>query len=162
MLQNANVPGPYVMVGHSLGGFIVRVFAHEYVSEVAGVVLIDSMSPKQVTQPSKDEQFPSSSRSQPFSFQALLAHFGVARLIVKLPAIAQSVGPNQEAYFPLYIRPQTFQTTTNEYQGVPASGAEAAAVKTFGDLPLIVLTAKLNDNPGWPVWKTNSMWAVGA
>jgi pimeloyl-ACP methyl ester carboxylesterase len=154
LLQNASVPGPYVMVGHSLGGFIVRVFAHEYASEVGGVVLIDSMNPKQVTQPPKDEQSPSNSRSQPFSFQALLARFGVARLIVKLPAIAQSVGPNQEAYYPLYIRPQTFQTTTNEYQGVPASAAEAAAVKTFGDLPLIVLTAKLNDNPGWPEWQT--------
>ena len=27
-------------------------------------------------------------------------------------------------------------------------------MKTFGDLPLIVLTAKLNDNPGWPEWQT--------
>ena len=38
LLQNANVPGPYVMVGHSLGGFVVRIFAHDYASEVAGVV----------------------------------------------------------------------------------------------------------------------------
>jgi hypothetical protein len=37
---------------------------------------------------------------------------------------------------------------------LPASAAEAAAVKSFGDLPLIVLTAKLNDNPGWPEWQT--------
>ena len=58
--------------------------------------------------------------------------------------------PGQEAYYPLYIRPQNFQTTDNEYQGVPASGAQAAAMKSFGDLPLIVLTAKLNDLPGWP------------
>ena len=26
-------------------------------------------------------------------------------------------------------------------------------MKTFGDLPLIVLTAKLNNNPGWPEWQ---------
>ncbi len=26
-------------------------------------------------------------------------------------------------------------------------------MKTFGDLPLIVLTTKLNDNPGWPAWQ---------
>jgi hypothetical protein len=37
---------------------------------------------------------------------------------------------------------------------LPASAADAAAVKSFGDLPLIVLTAKLNDNPGWPEWQT--------
>ena len=28
--QNANVPGPYVMVGHSLGGLGVHVFVHDY------------------------------------------------------------------------------------------------------------------------------------
>ncbi|HZJ23798.1 MAG TPA: alpha/beta fold hydrolase [Anaerolineales bacterium] len=147
LLQNANIPGPYVMVGHSLGGFIVRVFAHDYASEVAGVVLIDSMNPKQVNQSL------SNSLARMFSFQTVLARFGVARLLVKLPAIAPSVGPNQEAYYPLYIRPQSLQTTANEYKALPASGAEAAAVKSFGDLPLIVLTAKLNDNPGWPEWQ---------
>jgi len=150
LLQNANVPRPYVMVGHSLGGFIVRVFAHDYASEVSGVVLVDSMNPQQVTQAPKDVQSQSNSQSQPFSFQALLARFGVARLLVKLPGIAPSVGPNQEAYYPLYIRPQSLQATDNEYQALPISAAQAAAVKSFGDLPLIVLTARLNDIPGWP------------
>ncbi len=41
LLQNANIPGPYVMVGHSLGGLVVRVFVHDYSSEVVGVVLIE-------------------------------------------------------------------------------------------------------------------------
>jgi pimeloyl-ACP methyl ester carboxylesterase len=149
LLQNAQVPGPYVMVGHSLGGLDVRIFVHDYSSEVAGVVLVDSMSPKQITQSPASEP-----QSQPFSIQAMLARFGVARLLVKLPGIAPAVPPGQEAYYPLLIRPQNFQTTDNEYQGVPASGAQAASVKSFGDLPLIVLTAKLNDNPGWPEWQS--------
>ena len=147
LLQNARVPGPYVMVGHSLGGLVVRVFAHDSASEVAGVVLIDSMNPRQVTQSL------SHSLAQQSSFQAALARFGVGRLIVKLPAIASGAPPNGEAYYPLYIRPQSLQTTANEYQGLPASATEAAAVKTFDDLPLIVLTAKRNDNPGWPEWQ---------
>jgi hypothetical protein len=37
---------------------------------------------------------------------------------------------------------------------MPAAGTEAAAVKTFGDLPLIVLTAKLNNISGWQGWQT--------
>ena len=148
LLQNANVPGPYVMVGHSLGGFIVRVFAHDYASEVLGVVLVDSMNPKQVSE--------STSRKLAlvYSIQAALARFGIARLIVKLPAIASSVPPSEAAYYPLYIRPGSLRATINEYQTLPSSAAEAAAVKTFGSLPLIVLTAKLNDNPGWPEWQT--------
>ena len=47
LLQKADLPGPFVLVGHSLGGLPVRVFAGEYPAEVAGVVLIDSMFPGQ-------------------------------------------------------------------------------------------------------------------
>src|SRR5215216_1241233 len=148
LLQNANVPGPDVMVGHSLGGFVVRIFAHDYASEVTGVVLIDSMNPKQVTQSL------SNNLARLYSLQAVLARFGIGRLLMKLPGILPSMPPNEEAYWPQYIRPQSLQASASEYQGLPASAAEAAAVKSFGDLPLIVLTAKLNDNPGWPEWQT--------
>jgi pimeloyl-ACP methyl ester carboxylesterase len=149
LLQNAQVPGPYVMVGHSLGGLPVRVFVHEYASEIAGVVLIESMNSQQSTGSPQDGQSQSSSQSQPFSFQAVLARFGVVRLLVKLPGIAPSLPDSEAAYYPLYIRPQYAQATANEMQGMQASGAQASAVKTFGDLPLIVLTAKLNSNSDW-------------
>jgi pimeloyl-ACP methyl ester carboxylesterase len=152
LLQNAHIPGPYVMVGHSLGGAAARVFVQNYASEIVGLVLIDSMNPKQATQTPDDAQ--PNSQSQPFSFQAFLARFGVARLLVKIPALAPGMPDGQEAYYPLYIRPQAFQTTDNESQGLPASLAQAAVVKTFDDLPLIVLTAKLNDMPGWPEWQS--------
>lgn len=154
LLQEANVPGPYVMVGHSLGGASVRVFIHDYASEVTGVVLIDSMNPGQATQPHIVAQAQADPQSQPFSLEAVLARFGIARLIVKLPAYASRVPANEEAYYPLYVRPQSLQASTNELQGLPASLAEAADVKTFGDLPLIVLTAKLNDMPGWTEWQS--------
>ena len=42
LLATAGIPGPYVMVGHSLGGSLVRVFATEYPNEVAGMVLVDA------------------------------------------------------------------------------------------------------------------------
>ncbi len=145
LLHNAQIPGPYVMVGHSLGGLNVRVFVQDYSSEVVGVVLVDSTNPKQITQSSTV-----ATQSQPFSWNALLARFGVARLLVKLPVLAPAMPPGQEAYYPLYIRPESFQTEANEYGGVPASAAQASAVETFGDLPLIVLTAKLNFQlPNW-------------
>ncbi len=148
LLQNARVPGPYVMVGHSLGGLIVRVFAHDYASEVAGVVFVDSMNPRQITQSLSNRLALLS------SVEAGLARVGVARLVVKLPAIASSIPPGEEAYYPLFIRPQSFQAAGKEYKELPASGEQAAAVKSFGDLPLIVLTARRNDNPGWPEWQT--------
>ena len=51
LLQHAAIPGPYVLVGHSMGGAPARVFAHAYAAEVAGVVLIESMNPGAVGTP---------------------------------------------------------------------------------------------------------------
>lgn len=40
-LQNAHVPPPYILVGHSLGGPYIRIFAGMFPQEVAGLVLVD-------------------------------------------------------------------------------------------------------------------------
>lgn len=42
LLTSAKVPGPYVMVGHSLGGMLTRLYASYYPADVAGMVLVDS------------------------------------------------------------------------------------------------------------------------
>ena len=44
MLQRANVPGPYVLVGHSLGNAHLRAFAHLFPDDVAGLVFIDPVN----------------------------------------------------------------------------------------------------------------------
>ena len=44
VLQAAEVPGPYVLAGHSLGGFFARLYASTYPDEVVGLVLVDAYS----------------------------------------------------------------------------------------------------------------------
>jgi len=44
-----SLPGPYVLVGHSLGGLYVRRFAARFPDDVAGLVLIDASDEKQLT-----------------------------------------------------------------------------------------------------------------
>jgi pimeloyl-ACP methyl ester carboxylesterase len=44
LLAAARVPGPYVMVGASTGGLIVRQYAATYPTEVSGLVLVDAIS----------------------------------------------------------------------------------------------------------------------
>lgn len=42
VLETASLPGPYVLVGHSLGGLEARVYAQRWPQEVAGMVLVDT------------------------------------------------------------------------------------------------------------------------
>jgi len=44
LLSAAGEAGPYVLVGHSYGGLIVRLYASTYPKEVSGLVLIDALS----------------------------------------------------------------------------------------------------------------------
>ena len=46
-LKNAGVNPPYILVGQSFGGFIVRAFARYYPGEVAGMVLVDAIQEDQ-------------------------------------------------------------------------------------------------------------------
>jgi pimeloyl-ACP methyl ester carboxylesterase len=48
LLRRAGIAGPYVLVGHSIGGFHVRVYAHRYPGEVVGMVLVDASHPDQL------------------------------------------------------------------------------------------------------------------
>ena len=153
LLRNAHIPGPYILAGHSLGGLGVRVFVHDYPSEVAGVVLIDSMTPQQFT-PSATAPQPQAERlSRPFNPLVALGRVGLVRLLAKPLDILPSAPPNPDAYFAMGVRAQSVQAFLDDSLGMPAAGAQATAVKSFGDLPLIVLTARLNDIPGWPEWQ---------
>ncbi|MDU9694001.1 alpha/beta hydrolase [Priestia aryabhattai] len=47
LLQGANIKPPYVLVGHSIGGINVRLYASKYPEEVAAIVMLDSCHPDQ-------------------------------------------------------------------------------------------------------------------
>jgi hypothetical protein len=121
---------------------------------VVGVVLIDSMTPQQFAQSPTDVQPRLSTQSRPFNPLVLLGRLGIVRLFAKPLAILPDAPPNPEAYHAMGVRPQHIQALLDDSHGMPAAGAQAATVKSFGDLPLIVLTAKLNDIPGWQEWQT--------
>jgi pimeloyl-ACP methyl ester carboxylesterase len=47
LLQIAEVEPPYILVGHSFGGLLVRLFAQEHPDMIAGLILVDAMHPDQ-------------------------------------------------------------------------------------------------------------------
>jgi pimeloyl-ACP methyl ester carboxylesterase len=43
LVDNAHIAAPYVLVGHSYGGLLARLFARAHPAQVAGIVLVDAM-----------------------------------------------------------------------------------------------------------------------
>ena len=58
-LRQKGLAPPYVLVGHSLGGLYMQLFARRYPQEVKGLVLVDALYPRIVKKP---EDFPLTTR----------------------------------------------------------------------------------------------------
>jgi pimeloyl-ACP methyl ester carboxylesterase len=141
LLVRADVPGPYVLVGHSLGGLLVRVFTHEYPTDVVGVVLIDSMSPSTATSSASGIPAQSDAPSIVDWLLTLPARTGLLRLLAGPLQLSAGLSPEvANAYTAYSVTPRSLQAGIDEGRGMPDSLAQAGAVKSFGALPLIVLS----------------------
>ncbi|MEO2204823.1 alpha/beta hydrolase [Paenibacillus pabuli] len=76
-LQQLNIPGPYVLMPHSVSGIYSMYYAHEYPEEVKAVVGIDA------TLPAALDYFNESPPSMP-SYMRYVAPAGLARLVISL------------------------------------------------------------------------------
>jgi pimeloyl-ACP methyl ester carboxylesterase len=130
LLQRGNVPGPYVLAGHSFGGLYALTFAARYPEDVAGLVLADS------TAPASDQGSSHLSRSDSddtmnrvSALASSAARLGVGRL--------------------LGVTPSHLRSTIDEYLHTGSSVQQAAALRNFTDKPLVVLTADSGNAPGW-------------
>ena len=138
LLAKANEPGPYVLVGHSMGGYTVRVYAHDYPEEVAGVVFIDpqNLSASEVAAPTP------APKPGKTSLPALMARIGLVRLLAGPLGSIQDLPQGDKQAYTAYRGDPAFsvQTILDEARGMSEGGAQARAVTTLGDLPLIVLS----------------------
>jgi pimeloyl-ACP methyl ester carboxylesterase len=111
-LAKADLPGPYIAVGHSYGGLLMRVFAERHRREMKGLVLVDSMHADQFDVFAK--LFPPPSPDEPAALTGIRAFWTVG-----------------------WRSPDS----TAEGIDMPASLEQDRAVKTLGDLPLRVIHA---------------------
>ncbi len=55
LLERAAIPGPYVLVGHSYGGLVMRLLAARHAANVAALVLIEPATPEEWARPTDDQ-----------------------------------------------------------------------------------------------------------
>jgi pimeloyl-ACP methyl ester carboxylesterase len=81
VLERADVPPPFVLVGHSFGGLVMRIFAARYRDEVAGLVLVDPAHPEDWVTPAPKEQVKIDRGIRLCRSGATAARFGAARVV---------------------------------------------------------------------------------
>lgn len=161
LLVNAGVEGPFLLVGHSLSGMLVRVYANNYPDEVVGIVLVDSFHEERFTRLPELTKLNQDSAGQ-FRLIALLSSTGMMALA---PQTIPNPGLPDEAYAQLQAITATTkggETYLAEMNAIEESSAEVRALKiiSFGNLPLIVLSAGrwdaislLSDAENQKIWK---------
>src|SRR5687768_15970578 len=143
LLTNAGIPGPYVLVGHSVGGKNVRMFALQYPDQVAGMVLVDARS-EYVDAPTSQAGAQGVERvtGSEWSLYGVLRRVGLVRLIG-----ASQGGPPEMSHQTrteralLSTGQRALDASAAESLAMTADNAQLHAAPSLGDRPLIVLAA---------------------
>src|SRR5207253_179223 len=147
LLDHAQIPGPYVLVGHSTGGVYIRVFAARYPDQVAGMVLLDSQPNEAFTGLPGFPSFYTTIRPASALFPSL-ARVGLFRLVNQFASDPLPV-PTRHEERSVISTANLNRIQRDEFAELPMSLKEAAALTTLGDRPLIVVTAAKGTQTGW-------------
>jgi pimeloyl-ACP methyl ester carboxylesterase len=146
LLSAAHVPGPYVLVGHSVGGTYALIYALDFPRETAGVALIDSASPYQFDLPAYPGFYSMWRRGS--AVLPSLARAGIARLTSGLGSGGLPADARREAHA-FSSSPRELRADRDEFAELPTVFDQAKALTTLGNRPLFVLTADLGQQTGW-------------
>lgn len=152
LLHTAHIPGPYVLVGHSLGGFTARYYRHEFPDEVAGMVLVDA-SHENIRTIEKVEDVGPTIFVVEEAIARLLGPIGLFRLSATAPD-SPPRGMTREEWAEIAALQWQMKSQIAILHELPFE-ANAGPVRRLGDMgepgdfPLIVLTAGRSASPGW-------------
>lgn len=152
LLTNGGISGPYVLVGHSLGGFLARLYRQAHPDDVVGMVLVDAGHEREFDQ-MEFLKFVAPGKTV-FPIVRTMTALGLTRLLMSLD-LAPSFFATQEAGVSAEMRPllragwlqsRYFKTMAYEGAALEGTAGQTGVAGSLGDLPLIVLTAT---GPTW-------------
>ncbi|MGD9600432.1 MAG: alpha/beta fold hydrolase [Gammaproteobacteria bacterium] len=138
LLANAGIEGPFILAGHSFGGYNAQLFARRYAYLVAGLVLIDSSHPEQV------ERF----QAPPYGVKtAPSSRFGLVQF-GEMPPLHPNLS-RQARLLTLYQHKHWKPRRAISYEllGFRDSAREVRSARNLPDVPLVVLT---RGRRAWP------------
>ncbi len=168
MLEEAAIQPPYILVGHSFGGLVMRRFALNYPDEVASIVLVDPMRIEEWPPMNPDKQSEIERGRKLFRFAIPIAQIGVARLAVTslflrsgrtarhlagaagdgglhvLDRVKDEVSKMPREVWPIiaahWSRPGNFAGMRSHIEAVPDTVREMQNAEPILNIPVLVLT----------------------
>jgi Predicted hydrolases or acyltransferases (alpha/beta hydrolase superfamily) len=127
LLHQAGAQGPYILVGHSFGGYNVRLFASRYPKDTAGLVLVDSSHEDQYRRFRERLGVNTAPRG---NFMLLTGPDVPENMPQEARKLAQLLGSMPSAYW----------TLRSELASLLSSADELRAAPPLPDVPLVVIT----------------------
>ena len=174
LLKHAGVQPPYILVGHSFGGLVIRAFARFHPAKVAGLIFVDPLHPEEWCDPSPVQRHMLRGGIFLSRIGALLARLGVVRLCLALLSGGATAAPRR--FSRLFGRqaaallehmvgevqklppevlpsvqahwsnPKAFRGMWQHLAAMPEICADlASGSDEFGDVPVVVLSAGARD-----------------
>lgn len=140
LLKNAEIPPPYVLVGHSIGGYFIREFTRRYPDEVAGMVLIDSVHPEQWQKRGMTQI----DQGRNMRLIAGLARLGVLRFAAWVRLRGLAFSSFARAAYQARIANGIYHAVVSEVESVEQEGK---LDRLLGDKPLVVLSRTPQNAP---------------
>jgi pimeloyl-ACP methyl ester carboxylesterase len=150
LLAGAGIAGPYVLVGHSVGGLHTQLLASRYASAVAGLVLLDPTPAAYLASLEPSVQRDSAPPMEQLRMLQLMQPIGLTRLLgLKAPMPMDNLSPAQQRQVKaVSFTPAGGNALYEEAAAYAVDLAEAlAAAPLRTDIPLVVLLRGLVEGP---------------
>jgi pimeloyl-ACP methyl ester carboxylesterase len=168
LLERAGIKPPYILVGHSFGGLVMRRYALSYPEDVSGIVLVDPMRCEEWPPMNPGRQSEIDKVKKLSGYAVPIARFGLARLAVTsllcrsgrisghlagaggaagrhvLRRVTEEVGKMPRGVWPSvaahWSRPGYYAGMRSHVEAVPDSVREMQYAEPIHDIPVLLLT----------------------